>query len=143
MTAEEIRYPSPPPETLDAIRGNVEVVKTVLAKKLDVKLDLDAESIKWLAGYINRNRESFNKETKERLIDILGSFLGEAIIKNYGGQWAINEGALGVHLKGKSFAFPFAKVSKQMYNGPEDSIYSFYRIVPMVMDGSISEKKKE
>jgi hypothetical protein len=114
-----------------------------MASELGVKLDLDEESIEWIDGYINRNRESLDNDTKEKLIDIFGSFLGEAIIKNFGGTWAIHDGSLGIHLNDESFAFPFSKVSKQMYEGPEDSIYSFYTIVPMVLDGSLSRKQEE
>lgn len=139
--ADELQRPSS--EVLEAIRENVNVVKTVLSRELDVKLDLNEDSIKWIDGYINRNRDNLEKDTKERLIDIFGSFLGEAIINNYGGKWALYEGVVGVHLKGESWAFPFSKVEKQMYEGPEDSIYSFYRVVPMVLDGSLSNKENK
>ncbi len=143
MSSEENTYQSPRPEVLKAIKGNVEVVKTVLAEQLNVKLDLNEESIKWIDEYINRNRDGIEKETKERLIDMFGSFLGEAIIENYGGTWALHDGAVGIHLKEQSWAFPFSKVEKQMYNGPEDSIYSFYTVIPVILDGSLSSDKHQ
>ena len=143
MSSEENTYQSPRPEVLKAIKGNVEVVKTVLAEQLNVKLDLNEESIKWIDEYINRNRDGIEKETKERLIDMFGSFLGEAIIENYGGTWALHDGAVGIHLNEQSWAFPFSKVEMQMYNGPEDSIYSFYTVIPVILDGSLSSDKHQ
>jgi hypothetical protein len=142
VTAEEKQLMLPDSQTLEAIRENVNLAKTVLGEQLGVKLDLDESSIKWIDEYINRNRDDLEKHTRERLIDIFGSFLGESIIKNYGGTWALNNGALAVHLKGESWAFPFSKVEKQMYQGPEDSIYSFYTIIPMLLDGSLSKKSE-
>ena len=35
-------------KNLAAIKANVEVVKTVLAENLEVRLDLDEQSIEWL-----------------------------------------------------------------------------------------------
>ena len=128
----------PDTNTLKAIQNNVELVKSSMKKELDVELDLDAKSIEWIDGYINRNSEAFEDSTKRNLVSVLGSFLGEAIIKNIGGKWALNNESLGIHLKGKSWAFPFSKVEKQLYDGPEDSIYSFYRVIPKILDGSLS-----
>jgi hypothetical protein len=108
-----------------------------MVQELNGSLDLDSESIQEIDDYINRNRMSFSEEQKERLISIFGSFLGEAIIKNFGGEWAWYEEALGIHLKDESFVFPFSKVSKQINNGPEDSIYSFYNVIPMLLNGSL------
>jgi len=133
--------PAPQPEILAAIKGNVDVVKNILSEELGVTLDLDAASIEWIDGYINRNREAISEATRERLIDIFGSFLGEAIIQNHGGRWALHEGALGIHLQGKSWAFPFNKVEKQFKHGAGDSIRSFYTFVPKILDGSLSAAK--
>lgn len=48
MADEDKKYPLPSKEVLEAIKENVVVVKTVLSKQLDVNLDLDDESIKWI-----------------------------------------------------------------------------------------------
>jgi len=124
-------------KNLAAIKANVEVVKTVLAENLEVRLDLDEQSIEWLDGYVERNREFWEPEVKQQHTSILGSFLGEAIVKNYGGQWAYSEGSLGIDFGNDTFAFPFNKVAKHIENGAEDSIFSFYKTTSMVANGSI------
>ena len=128
MLTEE-NYPSPKQEVLKQIKENVDIVKSEMSDRLDVNLDLNGASIEWIDGFIDRNRESFNGKAKETLVSTLGSFLGEAIIKNFGGRWALNRGNLGIYWVGKLFVLPFVKVLKQMNNGPEDSIYIFYRYV--------------
>lgn len=69
----------------------------------------------------------------------IGSFLGECIIANYGGQWRESEGSWGVFFSernDRSAAFPFNKVRKQLLNGADDSILSFYDVIPIVFDKS-------
>jgi hypothetical protein len=93
-----------------------------------------AESVEWVDGFIERNRLSQSAEQQEGLVNVIGSYLGEAIIANYGGAWARDNvfETWGVCLGGENWAFPFAKVQKQYENGSGDSIYSFFQIVPHV-----------
>lgn len=133
MSEDNMEFTAPTPETIEAIKANIEVVKSVFSQ-LDIELDLNEESIKWIAGYINRNRESITEDTKEKFIDIFGSFLGEAIIKNYGGRWELKEGVVGIQL-GNIWALPFSKTAKHIFDGPVDSIYSFYTVLPVLLAG--------
>ena len=93
------------------------------------------ESVEWLEGYIERLRtsEEFeNIETKNRLTSVFGSFLGECIVRCYGGAWMQHEGVWCVVFDDKNIAYPFAKVAKQMDNGLEDGIASFFNIIPTI-----------
>jgi len=102
--------------------------------KTQLKLKYNAESIKFLEGFIERNKANFNQEDAKGLINSIGSFLGQCIIENYGGHWERDSetGIVAVGFDDKNKAFPFAKVSKQFENGLEDSIYSFYTIIPTI-----------
>jgi len=102
--------------------------------KTQLKLKYNAESIKFLEGFIERNKANFNQEDAKGLINSIGSFLGQCIIENYGGHWERDSetGIVAVDFDDKNKAFPFAKVSKQFENGLEDSIYSFYTIIPTI-----------
>ena len=95
-----------------------------LAESVRTQLNLkyDAPSVRFIEGFIERNKSSFDGEEREGLINSLGSFLGQCIIENYGGQWQLDH----------ETAYPFAKVSKQFDNGLEDSVYSFYIVTPTV-----------
>jgi len=102
--------------------------------RTQLKLKYDADSVKFIEGFIERNKSSFDKEESKGLINSLGSFLGQCIIENYGGQWQIDEdnGSVAIMFDENNKAYPFAKVSKQFNNGLEDSIYSFYTVIPTV-----------
>lgn len=63
------------------------------------------ESVEWLEGYIERLRQSgeFQAEaTKDKLVSVFGSFLGECIVRCYGGVWA-ERGGLVCRLRGRQF----------------------------------------
>src|SRR6202012_1067105 len=97
---------------------------------LDLKYD--AISVKFLEGFIERVKIQMPKNEWEGLINSCSAFLGECIIKNYGGHWEKKDNALMVVFDDRNSANPYAKVSKQFENGLEDSIYSFYSVIPKV-----------
>ncbi len=102
--------------------------------RTQLELQFDAESVKFIEGFIERNKRGFDKEEIKGLINSLGSFLGQCIIINYGGRWQVDEdnGSVAVVFDDNNKAYPFAKVSKQFDNGLEDSVYSFYSVIPTV-----------
>jgi hypothetical protein len=99
------------------------------------------QSVEWLEGYIERLRNSdefASLDAKSSLIGVFGSFLGECIIRCYGGSWAKHEGAWCVAFNSADMAFPFAKVAKQFDNGLSDGISSFFRLIPILFEGRAS-----
>lgn len=108
---------------------------TDLAGKLkaELKIEYDSNGVKFLEGFIERNKGQFAKDQWYGLINSCGAFLGQCIIENYGGQWEREEnGHIAIAFDDKNKAYPFSKVSKQFDNGLEDSIHSMYIIIPTV-----------
>ena len=142
MSTEE-EHQVPEDATLNSIRQNVEYVKTQLSEQVGVTLDLNSESIEWIDGYINRYGVKLYAIKKgDGMVHMFGSFLGETIINVYGGEWHLNKDKLGIKFDNNSWAFPFAKTYKQFENGPEDSIYSFFKMVPRFLDNSLTKNGK-
>ncbi|HEX8476527.1 MAG TPA: hypothetical protein VF666_21195 [Pyrinomonadaceae bacterium] len=109
---------------------------STLSKDGVVNLGYDNESVEWVDGFVERQRLREDENLAGGLTNIIGAYLGECIIHNYGGEWRseADEGGetWGVFFDDGNAAFPFAKVHKQFLNGAEDSIYSFYRTIPVV-----------
>ncbi len=103
--------------------------------KQGVALDYDAASVEWVDGFIERQRARFPGAEADGLVNVIGAFLGECIIRNFGGRWRESEGSWGVFFEGDTAAFPFAKVRKQFDHGREggDSIRSFYEVIPVIL----------
>ena len=119
------------------IRANAEMVVQKLGPISGIDFRYTQESVEWVEGYIERLRESGefeNAEMKEKLISVLGSFLGECIIYCYGGTWKEHESGMWcVAFTEDDMAFPFAKVAKQVDNGSEDAIDSFFKAIPIIL----------
>jgi hypothetical protein len=121
-------------DEFENIRLNAELVAKTFAQNNGVDLSFDEDSVEWLDGYIERNREKWDDQTKERLSGVLGSFLGECIRMNFGGEWTMSEYGPGIVFDDGNAAYPFNKIRKQMENGEEDSIASFYSTIPLVFN---------
>jgi hypothetical protein len=131
----------------DKIRQNAELVVGQMRPLSGFDFGYDAPSVAWLDGYIERQREraDLTPELVDGLVNVLGSYLGECIIRCHGGRWENEAGHWRVSFDGDNAAYPFAKVRKQFEHGPEDSIRSFFEVIPVIFapaaDGSAVEKK--
>jgi hypothetical protein len=107
-----------------------------LAETVKTKLDLnyDAESVKFIEGYIERIKTEFDLTEYQGLINAIGAFIGQCIIINYGGAWQLDpEGPhMCVAFDATNKVFPFSKTTKQFENGLEDSVYSFFTVIPTI-----------
>src|SRR4030095_11778686 len=100
------------------------------------RFGFDAPSVQWLEGFIERQRirEDVGPEFVSKMVSGLGSYLGECIVRSYGGQWALGNDGWRVQFDDKNAAFPFAKVQKQFANGKDagDGVYGFFTAIPIL-----------
>lgn len=107
-----------------------------------LKLKYDSDSVKYLEGFIERVKPEFPKEDWGGLINSCGAFLGQCVIENFGGYWEKdNNGNIGIYFSEGNKVYPFARVTKQFENGLEDSIFSFFRIIPTAFKIEPDSKK--
>ncbi|MFI6484703.1 hypothetical protein ACIBH1_42750 [Nonomuraea sp. NPDC050663] len=123
MTNDEMRM----------IEENVRLAIDQLGPLSDVDFGLNAGSVAWVEGFIDRQRErpDFDPERIDGLVGVLGSFLGACLVEAAAGAWRhTDDDGWGVRFPNNAVAFPFTKVRKQFLDGTEggESISSFYRI---------------
>jgi hypothetical protein len=123
-------------EDLARIRSNADLVVEQFGplSGLD-RFGFDAPSVQWIEGFIERQRvrKDVGPEFVAKTVSVVGSYLGECIIRSYGGRWALGEEGWRVEFDAENAAFPFAKVEKQFANGAEDGIHSFFTLLPIVL----------
>jgi hypothetical protein len=103
-------------------------------------LGYNEESVEWLDGFIERQRERLDDKQKNGLSQTLGCFLGECIRLNYGGEWEKDENGLAVVFSDGNSCYPLNKVEKQFAYGSGDSVLSFYQMIQLIfIDKQISE----
>jgi hypothetical protein len=116
-------------ELLAKIRANAVLAIEGFGDLRGAAFGYDEGSVAWMEQLIDRRREQ--KEEVDNLLDIIGSYLGEAIIANAGGRWIEDDkGGLGVQFTNGDIVYPFNKVQKFFDNGlvGGDSIVSFYNL---------------
>jgi hypothetical protein len=122
MTAEE------------RLRANAELVIRQLGPVSGMKFGYDAASVAWLDGFIERQRDrtELTVQTIHGMINTLGSYLGECIIRCFGGRWERDGNDWCVSFDARNKAYPFAKVEKHFAHGAAESIASFFNAIPVL-----------
>ncbi len=114
----------------DKIKANAEMVQELAQETLGIELGYDEAGVRWLAGYIDRQRDAADEPTKQALRSVLGSYLGECICRTYGGQWFDDaEFGWGVRVSDKLNVFPMNKVKKQLHDANGESVLPFFMMI--------------
>ncbi len=125
----------------DKVRANAELVIKQLGPLSGIAFGYNAESVAWVEGFIEqqRSRSDIDKNEINGLVNVLGSFLGECIIRCFGGGWKNADGEWSVCFDDKNAVYPFSKVRKQFTNGEGDSIKRFFEVIPMMFKQHIQK----
>jgi len=113
------------------------------AKKIKKTLDFSESSIQQVEdictllyneipkGFFGKLiKKSPSEEAIIKMSKMFGGYIGQVMIKHYGGNWAIedflNQGNTLVVNIGEMKTFPVSKVYKRFKNGQEDNVYYYY-----------------
>jgi hypothetical protein len=130
---------------LAMIRGNAALVFHELGPIAGHEFGYGPESVAWVDGYIERQRRRLDDaDAVSSLVSVLGSYLGEAVIKAAGGAWDVHErDEIGIRFDNGDWCFPFSKVAKQFACGTAEggeSILSFYNVsIGLIANGRLGE----
>lgn len=97
--------------------------------RYSMRTDYSEESIKEVEDWFSQLDINSQNLFKSKV----GAYLGESIIHNYGGSWDKYDGDWGVKLSEGNYVFPFSKVNKFILNGSEDSFYTMYKRISLVL----------
>ena len=114
------------PDILQSIQGYSKRTIEMMTQGGAADFDYSEKSVKFLSGVIDEEGPTYSDKAKQMLPTVWGSYLGDAIIKKYGGKWVKFGSDYGVLVDGKNLSFPMTKVAKHIANGQVDSIYAFY-----------------
>jgi hypothetical protein len=133
---------------IEKLRANAAMAVETLKPLSDVAdFGFNRDSVAWVEGYIERQRvrTEMSAVTKDGLVSVLGSFLGECILHCHGGEWRRDDNGWGINFDDGNAAYPFAKVRKQFDNGIDagDSILGFLDSVGALFKTQIATAKKQ
>lgn len=108
------------------IRTNADMVLATFSRLENRMVQLDADAIAYLSGYIERHRAVLPLETREALVESLGSFFGEALCGVLGGRWIAGPKGPAVAV-GSRLVYPFVEVDRHLAVGPRDRVLHVFR----------------
>jgi hypothetical protein len=116
---------------IQQIRANATWVAENLGKQSGiVPFANTTESISYLDGFLERQKAmvKVSEMSIKKFVSLLGAYLGECIIANYGGEWQDSPpGVILIRTKTQAhFLRPFDKVYKRIVNGGEDSLACYF-----------------
>jgi CRISPR/Cas system CMR-associated protein Cmr5 small subunit len=108
----------------------------LMARKL--RMNYNEDSIKFLEGYIERQKTREDLKNFDSIVTDLGSYVGECIIRNYNGTWGQDNRGFHIKFDDSNKVYPFSKVKKQFENGLSDPVLAFYRSIPIIYKTRLS-----
>jgi hypothetical protein len=110
-----------------------------LAKILNIELDYSVESVEKVeqlceATYqFYKSKPEIDMKSIDTVSRIIGSFLGELIIRNIGGEWKLNKNKV-ITVSHKNFeCYPLGKITKRLLDGSQENIVSYYNTCKKLM----------
>jgi hypothetical protein len=91
----------------------------------------NAESFAYLDAFIDRQGASFraNEPALDRIVSLLGAFVGEAILATFGGQWQDSEQGVGLSIMRDGqihFLQPFHQVYERLTDTSANRLHSYF-----------------
>ena len=119
------------------LHDDAKLVIDIMNEKEAVTLDFSADSISWLDTYINQHRNDLAEQDKHILREKFGAFVGETILKNYGGHWdKTDSDEWTIVFDNQLQTSPFEMVGEQLNN--EASLAHLYDRIPELFDHNAS-----
>ncbi len=112
------------------MKKEAEIYVNIIKEQNNIKLNYAEKDLDAIEEVIEADIEIEHTEDYQGTIQVLGSYLGETLIRNFGGRWVEDKtfNTPAVEINSIKF-FPHAKVHKRFENGKSDSLTSFYRFI--------------
>jgi hypothetical protein len=125
---------------LQHIRENAAWVAENIGKQSGIEpFAYTAESVHYLEHFLVR-QEALVKASElsiNKYVHLLGAYLGEGILANYGGEWQESPQGLAILIRTKTrthWLRPFDRVYKRITNGSEDNLGAYFsEFIPQVL----------
>ena len=128
---------------IEMIQRNAELVIESTYQQFGVSLAYDGELVDWLDEHIEQLREkNYSPDDIAILINVLGSFYGESIRRQFNGEWTEYKGAYMVRLENDQLVSPFSKVMKQFESGASsgESVAAYFATIPRLLERFRNQK---
>ena len=100
---------------LTEMSSYVVLLETIVMSTMGQESNFDHGTISFLDTVVVSFGENLNDAMKRSI----GAYLGESLIRTYGGKWVKTQYGIGVEINDSLLAFPFERINK-VHNNPEE-----------------------
>ncbi len=129
---------------LEMIQRNAQLVIDSTYQQFGVTLGYDEDSVEWLDEHIEQLRDkNYPANDIAMLVNVLGSFYGECIRRQFGGEWQEYKGGFMLAFANGQMVSPFGKIMKQFEKGASsgESVKSYYTSIPRLFPNLHKDSK--
>src|SRR5581483_4504549 len=126
---------------LEMIRANADLAVTTARNQLGVELLFDRHGVEWVDGHLNRIREHLSDSARAGVVNVMGSFVGECIVRSQRGEWIEKPGEgwqVRLRRQNEVTVNVFSKIEKQLAAGEGDSILSLFDWAPLIAEKGLT-----
>jgi hypothetical protein len=124
------------------IRQHVQAIETLLEQN-NVPNDYGVNALAWLEMYITQQRTNATNVQKRWMIEAIGSYFGESLVRAYGGVWDEKRDELAIRMvDGKLNAFPLIKVAKFLSAGESESFVRLFLVIPAMKKQALEREPR-
>lgn len=108
---------------MEELRAAAEAVR----QNLNIS-SFDERAVRELAKFIEEQRNTVPSAEQPGVINALGCFLGECLIRTFGGHWHRDmSGQVSVQLQSRNRVNPFNPVERQLLHGVADAVVAVFQ----------------
>jgi hypothetical protein len=119
------------------IQANADLAVSTARERMGIDLTFDRAGVEWLDGHLNRLRGHLSPSAQAGVVNVMGSFLGECMVRMHRGVWVEKPGSgwvVEVRRRYQVAANVFSKVEKQLAGAEGESVLSLFEITPLVAE---------
>lgn len=131
------------PSPIERIEANAQFVVDLAHSQFNLELAHDRDAVVWLDDYIEAQHQQGDHALHDQLADVLGSFLGQCIVRTHGGHWHETDGQWAIVFSPDNAAYPMEKVRKHLAHGRAEgeAVLSFFDAIPALFGQDASSDK--
>jgi hypothetical protein len=124
------------------IRQHTQAIEKLLEQNSIVN-DYGVTALSWLEAYIVEQRTNATNVQKRWMVEAIGSYFGECLVRAYGGVWDEKRQELAIRMvDGKLNAFPLIKVAKFLSAGESESFVRLFLVIPSMKKQALERPER-
>lgn len=129
---QDVSISPAPQELIDSAKQKSDLFAQLFSAEAGFALNYSYDSVSFL-DHVTKLDWVVDGEVDKFTI-LFGSFLGEAIINQYGGDWVIVNGQQAIQINMEFYTFPYDKIYRSIKGGASEKIIEYFQSIETYLE---------